>query len=257
MTLERTRSGRSHRFRGVALDVDGTLVASVDAHARAWVFALAEAGREVELQRVRPLIGKGGDKLLPEVTGIAADSAEGRRISERRGEIFRERELPHLRATAGARDLVERLREEGFALAVASSARPEELEALLAVAGTPELVAGATDSGDVTASKPDPDIVHVVLGRLGTAPGETLLVGDTRWDIEAAAAAGVAAIALRSGGMPDADLAGALAIYDDPADLVRRFDASPLGREDRGGAPGRRSGAGRGAASLRECRSSR
>ena len=86
-------------YRAVIFDIDGTLVDSNDAHAEAWVKALAESGRYVDFSRIRPLIGMGGDKLLPEVTGLPADSAEGRAIVERRGEIFQTEYLPALRPT--------------------------------------------------------------------------------------------------------------------------------------------------------------
>ena len=84
--------------RGVILDVDGTLVDSNDAHARAWVEALHEGGFDVPFERVRPFIGMGGDKLLPAVTGLTEEDPRAKRIGERRGEIFKARFLPSLRA---------------------------------------------------------------------------------------------------------------------------------------------------------------
>src|SRR5262245_54572238 len=121
-------------YRAVIFDVDGTLVDSNDAHAQAWVEALAESGRHVAFSRVRPLIGMGGDKLLPEVSGVAADSKEGERIASRRGEIFLRRCVPGLQPTRGARELIRRLHDEGLKLYVASSAKDEELQPLLRVA---------------------------------------------------------------------------------------------------------------------------
>ena len=99
--------------RVVLLDIDGTLIASNDAHARAWVASLAEFGYVVSFERVRPLIGMGGDKLLPELVGLDPESTEAQRMSEFRGELFRSRELPHLEATPGARDLLLRFRADG------------------------------------------------------------------------------------------------------------------------------------------------
>ena len=104
----------------VALDVDGTLVDSVDAHARAWVAALAQFGVKVGFEDVRPLIGMGGDKLLPRVSGISADSDVGKAISKRRSEIFRETELDRLRPMPGAHDLVDALRDRGLTFGVAT-----------------------------------------------------------------------------------------------------------------------------------------
>src|SRR3954471_20554630 len=97
------------RPTGVLLDVDGTLVDSNDAHAHAWLKALAEAGVSAEFTAVRRLIGKGGDKLLPEVSGIEADSARGQAISKRRGEIFQQEYLPKLRPFPGAKELLARM----------------------------------------------------------------------------------------------------------------------------------------------------
>ena len=117
--------------RPVIFDIDGTLVDSNDAHAHAWVDALAEAGHDVAFGRVRPLIGMGGDKVLPELVGLDEDSPEGKRIAKRRGEIFRTRYFPAVRGLPGAQALVSLLVREGHALAVASSARKEELQDLL------------------------------------------------------------------------------------------------------------------------------
>src|SRR5215217_3525438 len=111
----------------ILLDIDGTLIDSNDAHARAWVAALAAHGYVVPFDQVRPLIGMGGDKLTPELTGLDPESAEAERIGETRSEIFRARELPALRATPGARALLERLAALGLELVVATSAREDEV----------------------------------------------------------------------------------------------------------------------------------
>ena len=102
------------RILGVILDVDGTLVDSNDAHAHAWVEALAERGIKVEFERVRRLIGMGGDKLLPEVSGIFEDTEEGKAISERRSELFKTRYLPNLKSFPNTEALLERMRDSGL-----------------------------------------------------------------------------------------------------------------------------------------------
>jgi HAD superfamily hydrolase (TIGR01509 family) len=216
--------------RGVILDVDGTLVDSNDAHARAWVEALREGGFDVPFERVRPLIGMGGDKLLPELTGLPEDHARAQPVAERRGQIFRTRFLPALRAFPRTRDVLLRMREAGLKLAVASSAEREELQALLRIAGALDLIEGASSADEAEQSKPDPDVVHAALGRLRLDPSEVVMIGDTPYDVEAAARAGVSAIAFRCGGWDDARLGGAIALYDGPADLLTRFAASPLAR---------------------------
>src|SRR5438477_2554005 len=172
-------------YRAVIFDVDGTLVDSNDAHANAWVLALAERGRPVELSRVRPLIGMGGDKLLLQVAGIAADSPEGQAIDSRRREIFQSDFLPHLKPTRGATNLLEWLRDDRLTLVVASSASNPELHDLLRVAGAEKLMESTTSSDDVSRSKPDPDIVKAALERTGCPPADVIMIGDTPYDVEA------------------------------------------------------------------------
>ncbi len=215
-------------LRPVIFDIDGTLVDSNDAHAHAWVDSLAEAGHHVTFERVRPLIGMGGDKVLPQLVGLEEDSPEGKRLAKRRGEIFRERYFPQVEGLPGAQDLVSHLARQGHPLAVASSAREEELAGLLRCAGVDRLIRRRTSSGDAERSKPDPDIVKVALDTLGCAASEAIMIGDTPYDIEAARRAGVETIAFRSGGWTDADLGGAVAIYDNPAHLRREYERSPL-----------------------------
>jgi HAD superfamily hydrolase (TIGR01509 family) len=216
-------------LRGVILDVDGTLVDSNDAHARAWVDALAEAGFRADFGAVRRRVGMGGDKLLPAVSGLSEDSPEGKRVSERRKELFRTRYLPSLRAWPGATELLLRMKQDGLRLAVASSAKADELRPLLALCGADRLVEARTSSDDADNSKPDPDIVETARAHLGLSPDEVLMLGDTPYDIEAAARAGVGTLAFRCGGWDDAGLRGAVAVYDGPADLLARYEESPFG----------------------------
>ena len=216
--------------RVVLLDIDGTLIASNDAHARSWVASLAEFGYEVSFERIRPLIGKGGDKILPELVGLDADSTEAHRMSELRGEIFRTRELPHLTATPGARDLLLRFRADGYELSVATSAKADDVTATLKQAGVADLIQTATSSDDAERSKPDPDIVRAALHRSKRPASHAVMLGDTPYDIEAATRAGVRIIALRCGGWwSDKALGGADANYDDPAALLARYDDSIFG----------------------------
>jgi HAD superfamily hydrolase (TIGR01549 family) len=214
--------------RGVILDVDGTLIDSNDAHAHAWVEVLAEAGLRVEYKKVRRLIGMGGDKLLPAVTGIEKDSEQGQKIAERRRELFMTHYLSSIKPFPETRHLLERMREAGLELVVASSAEGEELESLLEIAGVEDLVEARASSSDAKQSKPDPDIVHAAIQRIESGAGELIMLGDTPYDIEAATKAGVRIVALRSGGWMDEDLEGAIAIYQDPADLLTHFADSPF-----------------------------
>jgi HAD superfamily hydrolase (TIGR01509 family) len=216
------------RYRGILFDIDGTLVNSNDAHAFAWVDALAANGFTVPFAEVRRRIGKGSDKLLPEITGIDAESDRGKAIAAAKKKAFA-RMLPALLPTRGARALVARLHREGLKLGIATSAHRDESETLLRIAGVDDLILAVGSGDDADASKPDPDIVHAALQRAGLRGEETILIGDTPYDVEAAARGGVAAIALRCGGFwPDSALSGARAIYDDPQDLLERLDVSPL-----------------------------
>jgi HAD superfamily hydrolase (TIGR01509 family) len=215
-------------LRGVILDVDGTLVDSNEAHARSWVEALAEQGIEVPLEKVCRMIGMGGDKLLPQATGIEEDTPRGKQISKRRQEIFQTRYLPHLKPTRGAPELLRKLQARGLVLVVASSAKENELDPLLKVCGGDRLIQSRTSSDDAEESKPDPDIVHAALQRSGLSANEVVMLGDTPYDVEAAGRAGVRIIAVRCGGWSDTDLRGASAVYDDPAELLAQLDSSPL-----------------------------
>lgn len=222
-------------IRGVIFDVDGTLIDSNDAHARAWVDALEEFGHKVQFEEVRRRIGMGGDKLLPEVTGISKDSPEGEKISARCSDIFMEQLLPGLRAFPGTKELLEELHRRGLKIVIASSAQKEKLRELLKLTGAHGVIESATSSSDAERSKPDPDIVEAALHNLGLPPGEVVMIGDTPYDIEAAARTGLRTIGFRSGGWTDSGLTGAIAVYDGPADLLAQLDTSPLA-EGAGGA---------------------
>lgn len=210
-------------LKAVLLDVDGTLLDSNDAHARSWVEVLKRHGHECTFAQVRPLIGKGGDKLLPELTGIDRDQPAYAEISKERTTLFVERYLPTLKPTAGARALLERLRAEGLHLIVASSAGAE-LDALLERAGVTDLIERAATSEGASRSKPDPDIVDAALRKTGAKAQHVVMLGDTPYDIEAARRADVATLIVRCGGWwKDSDFSNAIGIYDDPAALLSKW----------------------------------
>lgn len=217
-------------IHGVILDVDGTLIDSNDAHTHSWVEAMAVYGYHVAFDRVRPLIGMGGDKVLPETIHVGKDSEQGKAISQKRAEIFKERYLPHLQAFPGAMELIEQMRKHGLKVAIASSAQPDELQDMLRLVEAADLIKDKTTSQDAPRSKPDPDVMEVTLERIDLPADEVMMIGDTAYDIEAAQKVHVGTIAFRCGGWKDDDLAGAVAIYDGPADLLEHFDSSPLVR---------------------------
>jgi HAD superfamily hydrolase (TIGR01509 family) len=216
-------------LHGVLFDVDGTLLDSNDAHASSWVDTFAEAGYDVPFDVVRPLIGMGGDKLLPKAAKIEADSAEGKKLTKRRSEIFLQKYLPHLYPFPGARALVQRVRDEGLKVVVATSAKDRELTSLLKAATIDDLIQARATSSDAANSKPDPDIVKAAIRDSGFPAAELVMIGDTPYDVEAGSNAGVRVIGFRSGGWSDADLRGAAEIYAGPADLLAHYGSSLLG----------------------------
>lgn len=219
------------RANVVVLDIDGTLIDSNDQHAQAWVDVGREFGIHIDYDHVRRLIGMGGDKVLPAVTGLREDDEKAEKITERRGEIFRERYLPELRAFPDARKLLERFRDDGYTLVVATSASKDDMDGLLKQAGVRDLIEEKTSSSDAKESKPDPDIVEAALESADARPEHAIMLGDTPYDVEASGRAGVRCVALRCGGWGDDDLGDAVAVYDDPSDLLARYAESPFAAE--------------------------
>ena len=215
-------------LRGVLFDIDGTLVDSNAAHARSWVDTLREAGYEVPFDVLWPMIGMGGDKVLPSAAGIEIDSELGKKLSARRWEIFQRDYLPGLKPTPGARDLVQRMKDDGLELIVASSASGNELGALMDAANVRDLFEKTTSSSDARDSKPDPDIVQAAVKKSGMKPNELIMLGDTPYDVQAAIGAHVNLVGLLCGGWTAIELSGATAIYSDPLDLLEWYDASPF-----------------------------
>ena len=218
-------------FEGIIFDVDGTLVDSNDAHAHAFVEAFGSLGYAAPFEHVRRLIGKGSDKLIPELIG-RYDAA----VAERKKAIFKERHLPRLRSFPGVEELLQYLTDVGMRLAVASSAAGDELEALLEVAHAKRYFDATTGADDGGRSKPDPDTVQAALRKLGLPPQRCVLVGDTPYDAQAAEDAGVGFIGVRCGGFwGDEDLQPALGVEDDPAALLRYFTRTAAPRAAPGG----------------------
>jgi HAD superfamily hydrolase (TIGR01509 family) len=217
------------RYRGVLLDMDGTLIDSNDAHAHAWQRAFAENGEPFPYDEIRRRIGMGGDNLIPSLLGIEKESELGARISERRGQLYRDEYFPRLRPFPDVRPLLERMRAAGLRLVIATSSPTEELEPAIDLAGIRDLLEERTSADDADSSKPDPDIVQAALAELGLRQEEAVMLGDTPYDIAAAGQAGLGVIAFRCGGFSDEDLTGALAVFDGPADLLERWEESPLG----------------------------
>jgi len=215
----------------VVFDIDGTLLDSVDQHARAWVEAFRHFGIESEEAQVRRQIGKGGDQLLPVFVEADRLAREGETIERYRSDLFKRRYLDRVRPFPGVRDLLTRLRDEGLTIALASSGKASEVANYQTILGIEDLVDAVTSSDDADRSKPHPDIFEAALAKLPDLPKAAVIaVGDTPYDAEAAGQAGIGTIGLLCGGFPEADLsaAGCIAIYRDPQDLLDGYAGSPL-----------------------------
>ena len=217
-------------LKAVIFDIDGTLIDSVDLHALAWHEAFAKFGHKVELARVRTQIGKGGDKLIPVFLSERQQREQGQDLEAWRAHHFKTNYLPLVRAFSTVPNLFHRIRDAGLKTAIASSAKRDELQRYLEIAGIVQLVDVATSSEDVEESKPAPDIFGSVLKKLDLAGDETIAVGDTPYDAEAARQVHIMTIGVLSGGFEEGDLrrAGCVACYPGPASLFAGFSNSPL-----------------------------
>ena len=218
-------------IKAVIFDVDGTLVDSVDLHARAWQEAFAHFGKHFDFERVRYQIGKGGDQLMPVFLSKEELEEFGEELEEYRGELFKREYLPRVKGFPAVRELFQRVKDEGLKIALASSAKADELKTYKKLARIEDLVEEETSKDDAEKSKPHPDIFVASLEQLGDPPREQVIViGDTPYDAEAANKAGLRTIGFLSGGFPEEDLraAGCVEIYKDAADLLARYDSSPL-----------------------------
>ena len=213
-------------IRGVIFDVDGTLIDSVDLHAEAWQEALRHFGYEVGFDDVRSQIGKGGDQLMP----VFVPTEDLERIEEEmdsfRHDLFARKYLDQVRGFPGVRPLFERLRRDGIRIALASSAKGDELEHYKRAADILGLPDAETSSDDADRSKPHPDIFQAALAQLGLGTDEAVVVGDTPWDAKAATKAGLPIIGVLCGGFPEEELrrAGCAEVYRDPEDLLANYD---------------------------------
>jgi HAD superfamily hydrolase (TIGR01549 family) len=210
------------------LDVDGTLVDTNYHHAIAWYRAFREHALTLPVWRIHRHIGMGGDQLVAAVAG--------RRVEERQGDSIRAAEtalyadlIGEVQPFADARRLMTLLRERGHRLVLASSAKRDEVDYYLDLLDARPLVHAWTTAADVDATKPQPDLVVAAVEKAGG--GEAVLVGDTPFDCEAAARAGVPTVAVLTGGFSAAELrdAGAVEVFESIAELCERLAETPLG----------------------------
>jgi HAD superfamily hydrolase (TIGR01509 family) len=210
------------------LDIDGTLVDSNYHHVLAWDRAFAGCRAKVPLWQIHRHMGMGGDRLVAELLGEGFEAQHGDHAREAEERLYGEL-LPEVRAVEGAREAISWLSESGWTVILASSAKSGEVDHYIGLLGAEDLVDEATDSDDVEQTKPAVDLIDAALEKAQADSREAIVVGDSVWDVEAAGRAGVASIAVLSGGFPESDLkeAGAAEVIESVAQLPRLISGRP------------------------------
>ncbi|WP_336645348.1 HAD family hydrolase [Microbacterium sp. USHLN186] len=209
------------------LDVDGTLVDSNYLHVLAWQRALRDVGTDAPAASIHAAIGLDSDKLLDRIVPDADDDLRERILSGHSahyGDLSDE-----LRLLPGARDLLRVLHERGVRVVLATSAPQEEVDRQLAVLDAEQWIDAVTTAEDVQTAKPEPDVFDVAIERAGVPAARCVAIGDARWDVIAAAKAGVAAVAVETGGTDRLVLteAGAVSVYPGVQEIVDALQSSP------------------------------
>jgi len=177
--------------------------------------------------RIHRSIGMGGDQLVESLAGKDVDREQGDDIRAAQKALYLAM-IEEVECMEGARELMVDLKERGHAIVLASSAKADEVEHYLDLLDARDIADDWTTSADVEATKPEPDLV--VAGREKAGDGPAVLVGDTVWDVKAAAKAGVPTVAVLTGGFSAAELreAGAAVVFESVAELRERLDETPL-----------------------------
>ncbi|HET9517528.1 MAG TPA: HAD family hydrolase [Actinoplanes sp.] len=216
---------------GVLFDVDGTLVDTTYLHAVTWWEALRQHGHDVPMASIHRAIGMGSDRILEHLLGADRDADGDGALAHAHGALYGAW-WPRLRPLPGAAQLLRAVAGHGLAVVLASSADARELAVLRRVLDADDVITTATSSADAAQSKPAPDILQAALRQSGVDPGRAVFVGDSVWDVHASAALGIDCIAVACGGTSAAELrnAGAVAVYDDPAELLGALDESVVAK---------------------------
>jgi HAD superfamily hydrolase (TIGR01549 family) len=205
------------------LDIDGTLVDTNYHHALAWFRAFRQHGELLPIWRIHRHIGMGGDHLVEALCGDEIEEEKGEDIRTAEKALYMAL-IDEVEPLEGARDLIVDLKDRGHAVVLASSAKPDEVEHYLGLLDARDLADDWTTSGDVDATKPEPDLVRAAMDKAGT--GEAVMVGDSTWDCEAAGRAGIRTVSVLTGGFSEAELreAGAAAVYHSIVELRNSLD---------------------------------
>lgn len=212
-------------------DVDGTLVDTNHLHVTAWWEAFRQAGHDVVMHDIHRAVGLSGHDLIAHLLADDRDRSQDDTINAAHKTLYATYfdRLPALPRAAG---LLRTLAGQGWTVVLATSASGAELDALRRAIDADDAISATASADDVAGGKPGPEPVRRALELAGVSADRAVFVGDTVWDMEAATRAGVLSVALRCGGIHQADLedAGAAAVYADPADLLAQLDDSPVAR---------------------------
>jgi HAD superfamily hydrolase (TIGR01549 family) len=210
------------------LDIDGTLVDSNYQHALAWYRAFRLHGITIPVWLCHRAIGMGGDQLVPHLAGEGFEREQGDTVRTEEHALFQQL-IHEVQPFAGARGLIEDLKARGCKVVLASSAQAEDVARYLDLLDARELADGWTDSSSVQRTKPAPDLVKAAIELVGGGPA--VMIGDSTWDAEAAKAAKVPTLCVRTGGFGADELlaAGAKTVYESIADLRERLSDTPFG----------------------------
>jgi HAD superfamily hydrolase (TIGR01509 family) len=211
------------------LDIDGTLVDTNYHHAIAWYRAFRQHGIVLPLWRIHRHVGMGGDQLVGALTDEQTESEKGDDIRTAEKALYFQL-LPEVETMKGSRELIEDLKRRGHTVVLASSAKEDEVDTYLDLLDARELADAWTTSADVENTKPQPDLVNAALKRAEGRSKEAVMVGDTPWDVDAAKAAGVGTLTVRTGGFGVDELreAGALDVFESVSELCAKLDDTVL-----------------------------
>ncbi len=214
--------------KAAILDIDGTLVDTNYQHALAWFRAFKQFDHVVPIWKIHRSVGMGGDQLVPALIGEEADAEVGDDLRAAEKVLYME-VIREVLPFHGARDFITDLKDRGLTVVLASSAKATELEHYLDLLDVREVVDAWTSSADVETTKPAPDLVEAAQSKADTS--DAVMVGDTPYDIEAAAKADTPTIAVLTGGFSEQELrdAGAAMVFESIDELRGRLDETPLG----------------------------